>query len=205
MRPATVHRRWPDLLAAAASIGGLAAQSIQTEDPRPPIVYFTVWSAVLVAASSSVLASRPSELFAEVNRAAQPGALLSGLVFWTVLAPTNGIGHQAATMVANLALHAVLPIAVVIRILTVAPVRPSTARRWVTLWFPAAYLGGVLAAEARGMRAPYTFLEPDWPALPVWAVTIGATYLAIGAGIDEVQKRRSTPQAGSSTTHRVPE
>lgn len=157
-------------------------QFVQGEDTRFPFAYFTVLAALLIAITP-LLAAAGLRMFGELTWiSGAAGALLSGTVYWLVLAPTNGVGSLWATVGANTVLHAVLPLSAVHAILTRH--RPKRARRstvLATLCFPAAYLSAVLAGQILfQQRAPYEFMDvcqSGWLVVAVSSVSIGLLYL----------------------------
>jgi hypothetical protein len=113
-------------IVAGIGCAGLLFQLLQVEDHTPMLLYFTVWSAILTTIVWPFVDTTSSKV---VRIAAQAGALgnvLSGIVYWAVLFPPNGPGKYLLTILANVTLHAVLPVAVLIRLHT-RP-RPETLR-----------------------------------------------------------------------------
>ncbi|MFE7762544.1 Pr6Pr family membrane protein [Streptomyces sp. NPDC057438] len=179
-------------LAAATLTAGVICQFLQRADPKPPLLYFTVDSAVLAAAVQTWrLARGPGDgVWGErIRGAAAVGVVLSALVYCTVIAPSSpsgtwfgahdDVGARAATVL----LHAVAPVWVVAEFLT-GPYALAPSRReavLLTCW-PALYLvvvGGLSGAGAATM--PYDFLRPSQIGAPAVAVAVALLYaLALG-------------------------
>jgi hypothetical protein len=126
---------------------GLIFQFLQVEDHTPMLLYFTVWSAILTTIVWPFVDMTKSQV---VRVAAQAGALgnvLSGIVYWAVLFPPNGPGKYLLTILANVTLHAVLPVVVLVRLH--ARPRPATLRwkqQLATAIYPLIYLVSTVAS-----------------------------------------------------------
>ena len=161
-------------IVAGIGCAGLLFQLLQVEDHTPMLLYFTVWSAILTTTVWPFVDTTTSKV---VRIAAQAGALgnvLSGIVYWAVLFPPNGPGKYLLTILANVTLHAVLPVAVLIRLHT-RP-RPETLRApqdLATAIYPLFYLAtSFLLDSAFGIPSPYSFLRLHTDA-NVWINSVG--------------------------------
>lgn len=160
---------------------GLLLQLIQPDDPTPAIYYFTVWSAFGVMLATPVVAAFQSPLARFILRACSTGSVASALVYLTALAPRNGWGANWLTIAANVALHVVLPLAVILWTLLAADVRPALALDLLTVGFPLTYfLVTTLAQVTSGFRSPYAFLRPG---SEVSALTVVGGFTALWVAI----------------------
>ncbi|GAQ59884.1 Pr6Pr family membrane protein [Streptomyces scabiei] len=179
-------------LAALTLTAGVVCQFLQRTDATPPLMYFTVDSAVLAA---TVRTWRPARgpgggVWPErIRDAATVGVVLSALVYCTVIAPSSpsgtwfGAHDDVWARAATVLLHAVAPVWVVAEFLT-RPYTPAPTLRQavlLTCW-PALYLvvvGGLAGAGAATM--PYDFLRPSQLGRPAVAVAVVVLYvLALG-------------------------
>ncbi|MBS1696701.1 MAG: Pr6Pr family membrane protein [Actinobacteria bacterium] len=154
---------------------GVACQFVQHTDPRFPLAYFTVDSAVLagVIALLALLVGQFRGAW-QLRLAAAVGVCVSAVVFAAVIAPATQTGtwfqpHDDWFMrTANLLLHGTAPVLVVADY--VARAEATSVRRsvsWAYVW-PLTYLAGLLAVAAvfGGDTIPYPFLRPSvvgWP------------------------------------------
>lgn len=159
---------------------GVACQFIQHTDPRLPLVYFTIDSAVLAGVAAALtLGGATGAWVQRLRLAAVVGVGLSAIVFASVIAPASPTGtwfqphDDLAVRTATLLLHGVAPVLVT----TEYVVRPTCLSgrdsvRWSYAW-PLSYLLGiaVLAAVAGAAAIPYPFLRP---AVSGWPTTVGA-------------------------------
>lgn len=170
------------LVPSAVALSGVALQMLQTEDPRNPFAYFTVDSALLVAATPCVAALKARGV-RDVWAAGAAGALVSGAVYWLAIAPFNGVGTRPATIAANLVLHAALPLACVwAASLRSGPVSERPVA--VSLWWPALYIAAVMvASQTTKWEPPYAFLNSNDVGTPgVVASCAVVAVLYVGAG-----------------------
>lgn len=123
--------------------------------------YFTIQSNVLVAAAALLLVLRPGRdgaLFRVLHLDALLGIAITGIVFWTLLAPL--IEHEGVSYLVNLGLHAVSPAAAVALWILVGPRglvdRATIARAFV---WPVAWIAYTLAHGAFTSWYPYPFLD----------------------------------------------
>jgi hypothetical protein len=151
-------RSW---IVVAVGVAGLLFQLIQVEDRTPMLLYFTVWSAIVTTVSWPFVDTTSSRVFRIAAQAGAIGNLMSGIVYWAVLFPPNGPGKFLVTILANTTLHAVLPLAVLVRLH--ARPRPevlSWLQELATASYPLLYLvTSVLLDLAFGIQSPYGFLQ----------------------------------------------
>lgn len=164
---------------------GIACQFVQYTDPRFPLAYFTVDSAVLagVAALLALLVG-PFRGAWQLRLAAAVGVCVSAVVFAAVIAPATETGtwfqphDDWFVRTANLLLHGTGPVLVVADY--VARAERTSVRRsvsWAFVW-PLTYLAGLLAfvAVVGGDVIPYPFLRPS---VVGWPTTVGAVIALI--------------------------
>ncbi|WP_371572168.1 hypothetical protein [Streptomyces sp. NBC_01314] len=170
--PRAGRTAWLRGLAAAALTAGVVCQVVQRTDPTPPLLYFTVDSAVLAAAVQArrLVRGPAGGVWGErIRGAAVVGVVLSSLVYFTVIAPSSpsgtwfGAHDDAWARTATVLLHAVAPVAVVAEFLA-SPCTLATSRHeafLLTCW-PAAYLAVVGSLAWSGTATmPYLFLRPS--------------------------------------------
>lgn len=154
---------------------GVACQFVQHTDPRFPLAYFTVDSAVLagVVVLLTLLVGQLRGAW-QLRLAATVGVCVSAVVFAAVIAPATETGtwfqphDDWFVRTANLLLHGTAPALVVADY--VARAETTSLRRsvsWAYVW-PLTYLAGLLAVAAvfGGEMIPYPFLRPSvvgWP------------------------------------------
>lgn len=185
------RHRIPLLLVAllAVAVLGLVAQVLKTEDPRSPLVYFTVLNAlgVVVTFTAGVVPGSRRRLLPALARfTVTTGAVVAGIVYVTLIAPQEGgstwLLTQPMALVATLALHIGVPILAVLglrRLGDAATVRnrikPAGAVALSLLW-PLGWGALALSLDALGLvLVPYGFLDP---AQVGWA-GVGASQLVV--------------------------
>ena len=162
----------------------VTCQFIQTTDPRFPLVYFTIDSAVLACAAAAILLVRPQfrHLLALLITSAV-GVVTAALVFAIVIAPATPSGTWVQphddmwVRTANILMHGVAPLLVCAG---VPAAGLATYLRYAYHW-PLAYLVMISALTCRGVAIPYPFLSPahnGWAGVLV-AVAILAAVIAI--------------------------
>lgn len=176
--------------AAALTIAtGVVMQFVQRTDPRHPLLYFTVDSAVLaVVTLLAALAMPTGGLLARIRPGVCASALLSGLVYAAVIAPAQNGGSWFAphddipVRIAQVLLHGVGP-ALLLLDFVLDPPRSTQSCRVATWWllWPAGYFASVEVLAATGLgEMPYEFL--DWRIVGLWAlptlVVVGAVFWA---------------------------
>jgi hypothetical protein len=179
--------RLSTLLAALIVVNqavGVACQFAQRTDPRFPLYYFTVDSAVLAGVAAMLaLGFRDGPSIARVRLVAAVGVVVSGIVFATVIAPATETGtwfqphDDLPVRTATLLMHGVAPV------LVIADYLRKNSRlsvRATVLWsypWPLSYLAGmgVLAALYGSDVMPYPFLLPS--------ISGGATVVGAYAGL----------------------
>jgi hypothetical protein len=146
----------------------IVCQFIQRTDPRFPLVYFTVNSAVLAAFTATLaLATRRFEWLPALRITSAVGVLLSAAVFATVIAPATATGtwfqpwDDAWVRTSTVLMHGTAPVLVAVDVAASARWRGLPA--WVSagLSWPLCYLVGISLLTSVGMLAmPYPFLAP---------------------------------------------
>lgn len=159
---------------------GVACQFIQSTDPRFPLVYFTIDSAVLAGVAAALtLRGATGAWVQRLRLAAVVGVGLSAIFFAAVIAPATPTGtwfqphDDFMVRTATLLLHGVAPVLVTAEYVLRPPrlsLRDSVA--WSYPW-PLLYLAGigVLAAVGGAETIPYPFLRP---AVTGWPTTVVA-------------------------------
>ncbi|MCO7274074.1 MULTISPECIES: Pr6Pr family membrane protein [Cellulosimicrobium] len=195
-------RAWLRGVTVAVLVVGVVCQLVQGTDPAPALTYYTVDSAILLAATLIVASARPGWAWVDGARgAATSGVVLSGLVFATVIAPATPTGtwiqphDDAWVRVANVLLHGVGPVLATADYL----VRPQrgrrgtfgTALRWC-LW-PLVYFAVVLPLDLAGQaHVPYPFLdvhEAGWTAVLGAVAGLFVVVLGLGAALVALHRR----------------
>jgi hypothetical protein len=188
------RRDWRTAVRAAAVVtltSGATLQFVQRTDPRFPLVYLTIDSAVLEAAVLSASMASGRDRWPRVRGAATLGVIVSALVYAAVIAPATPTGtwfqphDDLAVRTATVLLHGVAPVLVLIDFAGHAypegPIRREVAR-WL-IW-PTAYLAAVVLTAAAGVTVPYDFIRPSVVGLPgAIAGTAGALCLFAAAGV----------------------
>lgn len=194
--PDRKHRTAYLLVATAASIGVLL-QAIQNEDPRFFLWYFTVDCAIAVAVLTGTSTVMNRVVLPKLTTWLFACVLLSGLIYWSVLFPINGLGSSPPMILANLILHGVLPVLVALAQVGLRAVGPTTSILPV-LSLPTIYLVAIwLVVPVTGSEVPYVFMSLSaigpLRLLASWAI-IAVASLAIAFGCRWLQ------QVGGHTT-----
>ncbi|MFI7358040.1 Pr6Pr family membrane protein [Streptomyces avidinii] len=212
MSPPRDGATWLGALAATVLTTGVTCQFLQHTDPTPPLLYFTVDSAVLAAAVQIrrlVHGPGSGPWDERLRGSAVVGVVLSSLVYLTVIAPSSPSGGWFGThddvwaRTATLLLHGAAPVLVVAEFL-VSPCRPAPAhlapaRHEAALlaWWPGAYLAVVgTLAWSGAATMPYLFLSPSrFGTGPVIATiaALFATVLALAAALTAAHRRLARP------------
>ena len=153
--------------------------------------FFTIQSNLLVGASALLLAILPdrrSTAFAVLRLSGVVAITVTGIVFHAVLAQTLDLESWAA--VGNELVHTVVPVMAVVGWLLVGPRRLVSARiAWLSLIFPACWLGFTLIRGAIAHWYPYPFIDVTtlgyarafvncvWVAVLMLGLAAGATVL----------------------------
>lgn len=176
-------------LTVAALATGVICQFVQRTDPRFPLVYYTVDSAILATAVLLALQSPWTATAARIHGAAVTGVVFSALIYATVIAPTSPTGGWFAphddpwVRAATVLLHGIAPLLVVADYLGVQPPSSSTLKAAISsLWWPISYLTVMsLLAWSGLVQMPYPFLSPSasGPVLVVCAI-VGLATISVG-------------------------
>ncbi len=155
---------------------------MQSEDPTPAYRYFTIWSAAVVCLYGSGLLSHAETLEAWLCTCGSAGAVFSGGVYITAIAPFNGLGDELLTIAANVMLHVVLPLLVIGLYARQRRHLSSSVRTLMTLGLPGAYLTySLLAAEITDSKPVYAFLDKtQFGHLGVVAAAVGGALVYTG-------------------------
>jgi hypothetical protein len=182
-------RRLAGLLAALIVVNqtvGVVCQFVQGTDPRFPLLYFSVDSAILAGGAAALtLCGRDGRWCWLIRLAAVVGVAMSAIIFVAVIVPATQTGtwfqphDDLPVRTATLLIHGVAPVLVVAEYV-LWPNRLSVRESvlWSYSW-PLAYLAGIAALVAAvGTDAmPYPFLRPavsGWPtALAAYAALMG--------------------------------
>lgn len=166
----------------------IGCQFIQRTDPRFPLVYFSVGSAMLAALAAGLTLGLPRwRHLAALRLTAAVGVIVSAVVFAAVIAPATPTGSWIQPH-----MHGVAPPLVALD--WALRRRPFTLRRHIVLGFgwPLAYLSGIACAAVAEVALPYPFLSPaqmGWlavlgsvAALAVLVTAVSALLFAIQPG-----------------------
>lgn len=161
--------------------------------------YFTIQSNLLVLATSLTLALTPQRdgpVWRVLRLDALLGITVTGLVYWTLLAPT--VQLRGAALATGLALHLVAPVGTLVVWWVFGPRPRITARTvaWGFVW-PVAWIGGTLLHGALTGWYPYPFLDVTVVGYPR-ALAATAVVLALGLLVALVlrwvdRRRRPSP------------
>ncbi|GAB4003688.1 hypothetical protein GCM10028772_08040 [Nocardioides ultimimeridianus] len=168
-------------------------QFTQNTDPRFPLLYFTVDSAVLAATvlgANLLLRMDQAALLTRLRGTATLGVVMSAVIFALVIAPTpeGGWWQPGADLrvrAATLLLHGVAPLLMAAD--WVLHPHPSLRARGceaaVWLLWPVVYLIAISTlVRARVVDSPYPFLNPDPP--PQFAAAVsGLIVVFLGAAL----------------------
>lgn len=199
--------RTPGLRAVTALTlaAGVTCQFVQRTDPTPPLLYFTVDSALLALVALLAPRRRPAAgagrgVWAHrVRAAAVVGVLLSALVYVLVIVPGSPSGSWFAphddvwVRVATVLLHGVAPVLVLVEFLAgTSPGAGTLSEAALLVWWPAAYLAVVATLAWSGAAAvPYVFLRPSEFGAGATAAVVAvlcATVVALGAALSAVHR-----------------
>lgn len=185
-------------------------QFIQHTDPRFPLWYFTVDSAILagLAAAADLVAPR-ARWIRVLRHTAAVGVVLSAVIFAAVIAPASPSGtwfqghDDLPVRVATVLFHAVAPVLVLgCCLLRPTGLRGRVAVAWAFAW-PVAYVVALCTMVAvRGSDViPYPFLAPGlvgWGIVGLAVVTLTALIAAIGGGLGAMNREPRRAALGSS-------
>ncbi|EHB48693.1 hypothetical protein MycrhDRAFT_5534 [Mycolicibacterium rhodesiae JS60] len=168
----------------------VTCQFVQHTDPRFPLLYFTVDSAVLAAVTAAITLTRPQFRYLPALRVTSAVAVVvSALIFATVIAPATPTGtwiqphddNWVAT--ATILMHGVAPLLVSIAL----PSLPLPMYlRYGYLW-PVVYLAALVVVATLGsVPMPYPFLAPSQIGCPgaiASAVALAAIIAAVSCAL----------------------
>lgn len=177
----------------------LTCQFAQHTDPRFPLVYFSVDSAVLaaVAAAAALLGFRWRYLPA-LWVAAAVGVTVSGVVFAAVIAPASPTGTWLQphddywVRTATILMHGLAP-PLVITATTIGRTSLAFVSSVAFSYpWPVTYLIVVVSLGSAGqMAVPYPFLQPEhlgWSGVAIVIVALAALTGLIGAALHGLQR-----------------
>lgn len=146
---------------------GVALQFIQTEDPRFPLWYFTVDSAIASSVLALVQSIRGRATAGAVTTSFFSASLVSGVVFWAAIFPVNRLGEEPAVIAANLFLHVALPVALLAAQRGTRLFPPHGSVLICLIW-PALYFVITWVTAFRGVgQIPYAFMDYNEVGLPL--------------------------------------
>ncbi len=175
----------------------VVCQFMQHTDPRFPLWYFTVDSAILAGLGAAADLTVPGARWVPpLRHTAAAGVVVSAVIFAAVIAPSSPSGmwfqghDDLPVRVATVLFHAIAPLLVIVcYLLRPTGLRGRAAVRYAFLW-PLAYAAALyIVVAARGPAViPYPFLAPGqvgWGivglAVGVLTVLVAATGAALGA------------------------
>ncbi|WP_157897596.1 Pr6Pr family membrane protein [Mycolicibacterium rutilum] len=186
--------RWLTVGVVGTEMLGVACQFVQSTDPRFPLVYFTICSALLTGAAAAASLAWPER--AAVNRlriAGAVGVVLSALIFAVVIAPATPTGtwfqpwDDGWVRTATVLLHGVAPVLVVAELLVRPPQRGLGTWMVSAYGWAALYLAAVsIAGATTRFTVPYPFLIPSesgWPNVVLALAAITALISVITAAL----------------------
>ncbi|MFT3942371.1 MAG: hypothetical protein QM705_00905 [Ancrocorticia sp.] len=157
--PISVARRIIFVGIAVCGAVGVLMQFLQQEDPRMPLWYFTVDAAILSSVFASIAATRAKIVYAKVTAWLFTASIVSGIVYWSVIYPFNGIGQNLEMVLANILLHAILPVLILVSQLSLCSL-PRETRMLSSLSVPVIYLVAVIgSSRVLHQEVPYAFLD----------------------------------------------
>lgn len=162
-------------------IAGLSGIWFQANFPTlntEPYLYFSLHSAALLTLAALLRPWR-WRWHDVIARAGIAGILVSALGFWLMIFPIDRFRSPEAMVWANVSMHLVLPIVVLVAVWyrhsSLAPMRWRDVA--LTLVFPVAYgLMVLVTHNALGVPVPYSFLDP---AQSSWGVVIATCTLTV--------------------------
>jgi len=190
----------------------VVCQFMQHTDPRFPLWYFTVDSAILAGLGAAAdLAMPHARWVAALRHTAAVGVVISAAIFAAVIAPTSPSGtwfqshDDLLVRTATVLFHAVAPLLVIVcYLLRPTGLRGRAAVRYAFLW-PLAYGAALyIMVAARGPAViPYPFLAPGqmgWGTVGLAVGVLTVLVAAVGAalGVLNPSTRRITHGSGGS-------
>jgi uncharacterized membrane protein len=173
----------------------VTCQFVQHIDPRFPLLYFTVDSAVLAAVTAAITLTRPRFRYLPALRVTSAVAVVvSALIFATVIAPATPNGtwiqphddYWVAT--ATILMHGVAPLLMSIALPSLPLPRYL---RYGYLW-PVGYLATLsMVATLGSVPVPYPFLAPSqigWPGMIAAVVALAAIIAAVSCALYGVSR-----------------
>ena len=182
---------------------GVILQFMQHTDPRFPLWYFTVDSAIFAGiAAAADLVSPQARWVGVLRHTAAAGVVVSAVIFAAVIAPASPSGtwfqghDDLRVRVATVLFHAVAPVLVIgCYLLRPTGIRGRAAAGYALLW-PLAYLLGLCVMV--GVRGPgiipYPFLAPGqmgWGIVGLAAGLLTVLIAGTGAGLGAMNRRGS--------------
>lgn len=184
-------------------------QFIQHTDPRFPLWYFTVGSAILAGlAAAADLVAPPARWIRALRHTAAVGVVLSAVIFAAVIAPASPSGtwfqghDDLPVRVATVLFHAVAPVLVLgCCLLRPTGLRGRVAVAYAFVW-PVAYVVALctMVAICGSDVIPYPFLAPGqvgWGIVGLAVVTLTVLIAAIGGGLGVMSREPRRVTVGS--------
>lgn len=163
-------------------IAGLTGIWMQANFPMlntEPYMYFSLHSAALLTLAALLRPWRWPWRDV-VARAGIAGILVSSIGFWAMIYPIDRFRSPESMVLANISMHVVLPIVVLLAVwYRHNPLTPLSWRQVAgVLLFPVAYgLFVLVAHQALGVPVPYSFLDPAQDGLGVTIATCTLTLM----------------------------
>ncbi|HUO37167.1 MAG TPA: hypothetical protein VMU34_04655 [Mycobacterium sp.] len=165
----------------------VTCQFIQQTDPRFPLVYFTIWSALLAGLTAAATLWRPNWAWLVPARVATTvGVLVSAVIFAAVIAPATPTGtwfqpwDDGLVRAANVLAHGVAPVFVVVDLCTRRPWRRLSGWLAAAYAWPLTYLAASSALVMFGVGPVYPFLSPSQCGWSTVLMTIAALIVLVG-------------------------
>ena len=163
--------------------------------------FFTILSNLLVGAAALLLAirlERSSLWFSVLRLSGLTAITVTGIVFHAVLAQTLDLKSWAAA--GNELVHTVVPIMAVVGWLMLGP-RGLVSKRvaWLSLIFPACWLGFTLIRGAIAHWYPYPFIDVTqlgYGGVAINCVWVTLLMLGLAAGATVLDARLPRPEPG---------
>ena len=190
----------------------VVCQFMQHTDPRFPLWYFTVDSAILAGLGAAADLAMPRARWVPALRhTAAVGVVVSAVIFTAVIAPASPTGtwfqghDDLAVRVATVLFHAVAPMLVIgCYLLRPTGLRGRAAVRYAFPW-PLAYAAALyIMVVVRGPKViPYPFLAPGQVGWGIVGLAVGVLTVLVAAtgaalGVLNPRTRRTTRASGGS-------
>jgi hypothetical protein len=198
-------RRWAALTAVVVAAGlGVQCYDVLTSQPGHwrnvgtklfnILFFFTIESNILVVIGTALLAlrwERTSTAFASVRMMGMTGITLTGIVYHAVLGGL--VELSGAGLLADIVLHTVSPVMVVLGWLVFGPRRLTTpAAVRVSVAFPVLYLAVTLVRGPIVHWYPYPFLDvatKGYLEVAIGSVLVAVVFFAVAFGASWLDRK----------------